>query len=487
MANIYNEPESTAVKITLKNNVYSYLNTNIGIAKICLITDQKKFGYSDLLGNLKKCLTDASGSSLTPKNCVFIADSEGSASHSTTFVYNDNKLGVNIEAPQNRAHFHEPSTGNCLIQITNASRGSSDDNDGMTIGIVGDDNVIRTTYGIPIKIQAEDPDSPGTFVDLATFQNIDSNSKNTILNTDLTVNIIPEKSTAASVFLTHEENTIKTRTAAQVRDDIGAAAVSHTLVSHTDWSTYFDQALKTTSTPTFAKLVLGTRPANDHRWTLALDQHNTLYSHPSATLNIMHNLYHDGSNWRYRYGSGSNSGGVVTTLAYNQFSVQVADSGIADQIATLTPAIFTNLNGNTAFGKNSFVGGNRLEVEGNTLVNGKTSTNKLNTGTFVRKSITTTNTVINLNSETTWNFRLNTNLTSSPKVYFSNAREGDEIFIVNESHSYTIELLAAYGSQGPNLFPREGLMLRCIGVDYDDYPVYAVVSNIWLGPAELKP
>ena len=41
MANIYNEPGSTAVKITLKNNVYSYLNTEIGIAKICLITDRK--------------------------------------------------------------------------------------------------------------------------------------------------------------------------------------------------------------------------------------------------------------------------------------------------------------------------------------------------------------------------------------------------------------------------------------------------------------
>jgi len=100
MANIYNEPGSTNVKITLKNNVYSHLNTNIGIAKICLITDQKKFGYSDLLGNLKKCLTDASGPSVTPENCVFIADREGSASHSTTFVYDNNKLGVNIATPK---------------------------------------------------------------------------------------------------------------------------------------------------------------------------------------------------------------------------------------------------------------------------------------------------------------------------------------------------------------------------------------------------
>ncbi len=123
------------------------------------------------------------------------------------------------------------------------------------------------------------------------------------------------------------------------------------------------------------KLVLGTRPDNEHRWTLALDQHNTLWGLPSATLNIMHNLYYDGSNWRYRYGSGSKSGGVVTTLAYNQFSVQVADDGVADSIATLTPAIYTNLNGNTAFGKNTFVGGNRLEVEGNTLVNGTLKAN----------------------------------------------------------------------------------------------------------------
>jgi len=228
MANIYNEPGSTAVKITLKNNVYSYLNTNIGIAKICLITDQKKFGYSDLLGNLKKCLTDASGSSVTPENCVFIADSEGSASHSTTFVYNDNKLGVNIATPQNKAHFHEPSTGNCLIQITNTMSGSSDANDGMTLGVVGADNVIRTTYNVPIKIQTEDNASPGTFVDLATFQDYGSGSRHTILNTDLTVNVIPAKSTAASVFLTHEENTIKTRTAAQVRADIGAAPSAHT-------------------------------------------------------------------------------------------------------------------------------------------------------------------------------------------------------------------------------------------------------------------
>jgi hypothetical protein len=124
------------------------------------------------------------------------------------------------------------------------------------------------------------------------------------------------------------------------------------------------------------KLVLGARPANEHLWTLALDQHNTLYSLPSAALNIMHNLYHDGNNWRYRYGSG-NSGGVLTTLAYNQFSVNVAGNGVADSIATLTPAIHTNLSGNTAFGKNTFAGGYRLEVEGHAYVNGSLLSNAI--------------------------------------------------------------------------------------------------------------
>ena len=122
------------------------------------------------------------------------------------------------------------------------------------------------------------------------------------------------------------------------------------------------------------RMYFGTRPANDYRWNFALDRYNTFYGGGSY-MNIMHNLYHDGSNWRYRYGSGSNSGGVNTTLAYNYFSVSVAGNGIADQIATLTPAIYTNLSGNTAFGKNSFVGGYRLEVEGNTLVNGTLKAN----------------------------------------------------------------------------------------------------------------
>src|SRR5690606_37537676 len=68
------------------------------------------------------------------------------------------------------------------------------------------------------------------------------------------INNLPAKSDpATTVLVPGPYGCVSTRTADQIRSDIGAAAASHTLVSHTDWSTYFDgQALKTTSSPTFA-------------------------------------------------------------------------------------------------------------------------------------------------------------------------------------------------------------------------------------------
>lgn len=113
----------------------------------------------------------------------------------------------------------------------------------------------------------------------------------------------------------------------------------------------------------------GTRPENNHRWNLALDNYNTFYGFGSG-MNVMHNLYYDGTNWRYRYGEGSSSGGVVAGLAYNGFSIATAPNGLKDNIATLNTAIYTNLSGNTAFGKSTFVGGYRVEVEGDAFING---------------------------------------------------------------------------------------------------------------------
>lgn len=120
----------------------------------------------------------------------------------------------------------------------------------------------------------------------------------------------------------------------------------------------------------FPRAYIASRPGNDYRWNFALDNYNTFYGF-GAGMNIMHNLYHDGSSWRYRYGSGNDSGGVVVSATYNQFSVQVADNGTEGGVATLNPAIYTNLSGNTAFGKNTFVGGYKIEVAGNALVEGK--------------------------------------------------------------------------------------------------------------------
>ena len=118
------------------------------------------------------------------------------------------------------------------------------------------------------------------------------------------------------------------------------------------------------------RMYLGERPANDYRWGLALGPYDTFYSDGSG-LNIMHNLYFDGADWRYRSGSGNNSGGFIVTTAHNQFSVKTATDGIKDNVAILNTAIHSNTIGNTALGKATFISSNnRLEVEGNTYING---------------------------------------------------------------------------------------------------------------------
>ena len=519
MANIYNEPGSTNVKITLKNNVYSYLNTNIGIAKICLITDQKKFGYSDLLGNLKKCLTDASGSSVTPKNCVFIADSEGSASHSTTFVYNDNKLGVNIAAPQNKAHFHEPSTGNCLIQITNTSRGSSDGSDGMTLGIIDSDNVIRTTYGHPVKIQVEDNSNPGTFTNLATFQNLGSSSINTILDTDLTVSIIPAKTTAASVFLTHENNTIKTRTAAQVREDIGAqpaitgaattitadnltvgralisdgsgkVAVSSVKSTELGYLSGVTSAIQTqingkqpTITGTANRVLKVQSDGTGIGESIITDDGSTLKI-TTSNLNVLQ-LYR------------KNTGTTAAGLTFNTRNADNVEKQAMKIMGGLSSGVVGSEKGycyidvinGAAYDRMLSIDNTGVSVAGNALVNGKTSTNKLNTGTFVRKTLKTNYTIIDLNDETSWCFRINTTLTNNPAVYFSNAKEGDIIFVMNQRGSHPVEILLNYTSGSyPNLNPGGGMLLICVGKDADGgYPAFAVAPYFTMPRPDLEP
>ena len=114
------------------------------------------------------------------------------------------------------------------------------------------------------------------------------------------------------------------------------------------------------------RMYFGARPENDYTWDLAFGPNNTIYSFGSG-FNTTHNLYLDGADWKYRYGSGSNSGGIVVTTAYNQFTVKTATDGIKDNVATLNTAIHSNTIGNTALGKTAFVGDNRLEVEGNTF------------------------------------------------------------------------------------------------------------------------
>ena len=359
---------------------------------------------------------------------------------------------------------------------------------------------------------------------------------NTLVNGTLKANI-PAKSTEASVFLTHEENTIKTRTAAQVRADIGAAAVNHTQAistvsglqnaldskldkNHVSNNVYNYRSVYTirfTGTTGTLKIKLpsswnnmyyrfemrgyayspnkdtygswryvgsGYANSNNSRW--YLQGGHFLEGNPPFN---QVRYTHDGSRCCILLGDTTTTwtnyetfpvfididvitGGSISRDGWS-YEVLTSEDGCAwGNIQSITPSIY----------------GNNAVIPNNALI-GKTSTNKLNTGTFVRKSLTTEYTIIDLDSVTTWNFRLKTNLTSTPKVYFSNAKEGDEIYVVNELGSQPIKLLAADSSEDASyLTPREGSMLRCIGVDYNDYPVYAIVSHIWLDPyRELKP
>lgn len=92
MSNIYNASGAVLINFSLLNNTYSYLNSNIGIAKCGVATDLKKIIYSDVSGGVHKCLSDASTTSHTPQFSIFVADSNGSASSDTGLTYSGNNL-----------------------------------------------------------------------------------------------------------------------------------------------------------------------------------------------------------------------------------------------------------------------------------------------------------------------------------------------------------------------------------------------------------
>ena len=205
MDNIVTKEGATLAEIYRANNTYLNVAAEINEMQSALTTDLETHIWR-VNNKVKKALKDASGSSNTPASRVFFSDSEGAASSDSVFIYDsiNKKLGIGVSpAIGTKLHLHQASTANALIKLSNTTTGSGE-HDGLNIGVVGDSYVVRTQHNRPIVIETENPSEPGQYLEIAKFQKTGSVS-NTILNSDLKVNTIVAKSTAASVFLTHEK------------------------------------------------------------------------------------------------------------------------------------------------------------------------------------------------------------------------------------------------------------------------------------------
>jgi hypothetical protein len=666
-ANAITIPGAEEIEFYFSNGTYADAQV-MPILKGKVVNELGKVFVKDGVGNLCKLMCDASGSSNTPASRVFFSDSEGAASSDSVLIYDsiNKKLGIGVSpAIGAKLHLHQASTANALIKLSNTTTGSGE-HDGLNIGVVGESYVVRTQFNRPIVIETEN--EPGQYLEIAKFQKTGSIS-NTILNSDLKVNTIVAKSTAASVFLTHENNTIKTRTAAQVRADIGAAAVNHTqaistitnlqdtlnnkqpldtdltaiaglthsnrhvLISNgTTWtrraleeadlpnlsaakitSGTLDNARLSFDPSSFAKLSLGTvRAAGGFATSLETGRDvfaSGLYTyrfmvdalnkpagislgsvltwghggagagqlavgwaagdHNKLVFRSLRDTQDDWWGWKEIYHTGNfdpstksdtdhthtpsaiGAEPAISGTAYKVLSIQSDGSGVktgclrdlgnyaaidnAERFAIIhstdQAAISLQSQGDKRFwissapsvlniggagttapengqlqiyhdsrvvipslpllvGKSTATTGNpyKLEVEGNTLVNGKLKTNKLNNGSFVRKTLSLNYTAINLDNETTWNFRIKTALTNSPAIFFGNAQEGDEVWVYNEYNSQPIVVMLNFNSgyDGITISQNNGLMLKCVGESHTGGPAF-VYGLVYSAAVELKP
>lgn len=85
------------VNIYRRNYPYSTAVTEQPILTFNIFSDLEVLGFKDSDDNLKKCLCDASGSSATPSQRVFFADSNGEADSNADFYFDGTELYVDGE------------------------------------------------------------------------------------------------------------------------------------------------------------------------------------------------------------------------------------------------------------------------------------------------------------------------------------------------------------------------------------------------------
>lgn len=109
--NVY--PVSGATEIQFYNRNYTYANALTDLPDISMIifSDLNVLGFADTLGNVKKCLCDASGASTAITDSIFFSNSSGEADTTATLQWD----GTDILVDSNPVH-HD---GKDTITLTN--------------------------------------------------------------------------------------------------------------------------------------------------------------------------------------------------------------------------------------------------------------------------------------------------------------------------------------------------------------------------------
>ena len=99
-ANVVPISGATEVNIYRRNYPYATAVAQQPILTLNIFSDLEILGFKDSADNLKKCLCDASGSSATPAERIFFADSAGEADSSSDLTFDGSELYVQGEAVQ---------------------------------------------------------------------------------------------------------------------------------------------------------------------------------------------------------------------------------------------------------------------------------------------------------------------------------------------------------------------------------------------------
>lgn len=227
----------------------------------------------------------------------------------------------------------------------------------------------------------------------------------------------------------------------------------------------------------------GTRPANDFWWDMAIGPRFTLYDQ-NKSAHIMNNIYNDGTTYRRRQAYGAS---WLQLSHYGGFEILGAATGAANSEITEWYRYLFGASGNVAIGKASLVGGNKLEVEGNTFVNGTTKTKKINYGD-PETIYLTSNVFIDYSTKTGNFFRFTRDGTGAEyRVTFTNVPKGTEIFVLFGGTGNTILITYRYysGTGYIGLHPGKCARLFCVGIDSANYPIFGLWSCIYTAAEDL--